>query len=125
MSRVRSASRRQSHRSEAPIRITTAQTSRAEDIAARQKRYIVSMSIRSVCFIGAVLAGVTHVNWLWPILIACAIVLPYIAVVMANAANTKGDGFDLVDSPYGDPELRGGKEWRERHQHDEDGADGS
>jgi len=111
MAKVRGAS----HKGEQPIRITTAQSSRNEDIAARQKRYILSMSIRSVCFIGAVIAGLTHVNWLWPILIAGAIVLPYIAVVMANAANTKGDGFDLLDSPFGDPELRGGKEWREQH----------
>jgi len=104
-----------SHKGEAPIRITTAQTSRNADIAARQKRYILSMSIRSACFIGAVIAGLTHITWLWPILIGCAIVLPYIAVVAANAANTKGDGFSLLDSPYGRPELRGGREWREEH----------
>ena len=40
-----------------PIRITTAGRSRAEDIAIRQKRYAISMSIRSLCFIGAVIAG--------------------------------------------------------------------
>ncbi|MEX0427161.1 DUF3099 domain-containing protein [Nocardioides sp. DS6] len=111
MAKVRGAS----HKGELPIRITTAQTSRNEDIAARQKRYILSMSIRSVCFIGAVFAGLAHITWLWPILIAAAIVLPYVAVVMANAANTKGDGFNLLDSPYGRPELRGGREWREEH----------
>jgi len=103
----------------APIRITTAGTSRAQDIATRQKRYILSMSIRSVCFVGAVFAGLAHVNWLWPILIAAAIILPYIAVVMANAANTKGDDVSLLDSPYGRPELRGGKEWREQQARDE------
>lgn len=96
-------------RGEQPIRITTASESRNAEIAARQKRYLISMSIRSVCFIGAVLAGVNHITWLWPVLIAAAIILPYIAVVAANAAHTKGDDFSLRDSPYGRPELRGGK----------------
>ncbi|MFT4081828.1 MAG: DUF3099 domain-containing protein [Nocardioides sp.] len=103
---------------EAPIRITTAGSSRAADIATRQRRYIISMAIRSACFIGAVIAGLTHVNWLWPILIAGAIVLPYVAVVMANATNRKADNIALLDSPYGRPELRGGREWRERHRQD-------
>jgi hypothetical protein len=96
-------------RGEQPIRITTAGTSRNEEIAARQKRYLISMSIRSVCFIGAVFAGLNHITWLWPILIAAAIILPYIAVVSANAVHSKGDSFTLNDSPYGRPELRGGK----------------
>lgn len=96
-------------RGEQPIRITTAGTSRNEEIAARQKRYIISMSIRSACFIGAVIAGLNHVTWLWPILIGAAIVLPYVAVVAANAAHTKGDSFTLNDSPFGRAELRGGK----------------
>jgi hypothetical protein len=93
-----------------PIRITTAGTSRNAEIAIRQRRYLISMSIRSVCFIGAVFAGLAHINWLWPVLILCAIILPYIAVVAANARNTKGEGYDLLDSPYGRPELRGGKQ---------------
>jgi len=99
------------------IRITTASSGPGRDIAARQKRYLISMSIRSVCFIGAVVTGINHVNWAWPILILAALFLPYVAVVMANAANTRGDGFALQDSPYGRPELRGGAEWR-RAEHE-------
>jgi len=104
--------------SEEPIRITTAATSRNADIAARQKRYLISMSIRSVCFIGAVATGLAHIDWAWPILIVAALVLPYIAVVMANAAHSKGETFSLMDSPYGRPELRGGQEWRDRQDRD-------
>ena len=63
------------------IRITTASSSKAADIAARQKRYLLSMSLRSACFIGAVVAGPGLLCWF---LIAGAIVLPYIAVVLAN-----------------------------------------
>jgi len=93
----------------APIRITTAAPSRQIEQASRARRYAISMSIRSVCFVGAVIAGANHVNWLWPFLIVAALILPYIAVVMANAVNSKGDDFSLQDSPYGRPELRGGK----------------
>ncbi|TQL68186.1 DUF3099 family protein [Nocardioides albertanoniae] len=92
------------------IRITTAGRSRAEDIAVRQKRYAISMSIRSLCFIGAVIAGLAGIGWLWPILIAGALILPYVAVVMANATNTKSDEMNLLDSPYGRRELPGGSD---------------
>ena len=36
------------------VRITTAASSRNDDIAARQRRYVISMSIRTLCFVGAV-----------------------------------------------------------------------
>ena len=82
------------------VRITTAATNRADDIAARQRRYLLSMSLRSACFVGAVLAGLAGVEWLWPILIAGALILPYIAVVMANARSTRSDTFELPDTAY-------------------------
>jgi hypothetical protein len=87
------------------VRITTAASSRDADIAARQKRYLLSMTLRSLCFVGAIVAALAHIGWLWPILIAGALILPYVAVVMANAASSKSDGFALLDSQYGTPEL--------------------
>ena len=87
------------------VRITTAASNRNDDIAARQKRYLFSMTLRSLCFVGAIIAALAHVGWLWPILIAGALVLPYIAVVMANAAFTKDDGFDLPTGQYAAREL--------------------
>jgi len=109
MARVHHGARKASSGAAEPIRITTAGSSRNEDIAHRQKAYILSMGIRSVCFVGAGLAGVAGINWLWPILIVAALVLPYVAVVMANAAHTKGDDFSLRDSPYGRAQLPPGK----------------
>jgi hypothetical protein len=76
---------------EEAIRITTASTSRHDEIAARQRRYVLSMSLRTVCFIGAVLTE----GWVRWVLVAGALVLPYVAVVMANARSTKSDGFAL------------------------------
>ena len=83
------------------VRITTAAESRAADIAGRQKRYVLSMSVRTVCFVGAIVASLAGIGWLWPILIAAALLLPYVAVVMANARNTRGDGFELVEQGPG------------------------
>jgi hypothetical protein len=93
---------------EQPIRITTAAESRQVDISHRQRRYMMAMAIRTLCFIGAVIAGVNHVAWLWPVLILAAIFMPYVAVVMANATNTKGSRpMDLLDSPYDRHQLDG------------------
>ena len=67
------------------VRITTAAESRNADIAARQRRYLLSMGLRTLCFVGAIVASLAGIHWLWPILIVAALVLPYVAVVMANA----------------------------------------
>lgn len=83
------------------VRITTAAQSREADIAGRQLRYVLSMSVRTVCFVGAILASLAGIGWLWPILIAAALVLPYVAVVMANARDTRGDGFELAEHGAG------------------------
>ena len=48
---------RDRHHTAEAVRITTVPRSRAEDIAARQKRYIYSMGLRTVCFVGAVVLG--------------------------------------------------------------------
>ena len=71
------------------VRITTATVPRSQDIAARQRRYLFSMSIRTVCFILAIIFRSTPA---WPYFIAGAIVLPYIAVVLANAGASPDPG---------------------------------
>jgi Flp pilus assembly protein TadB len=78
------------------VRITTAQMSSTEDMAARQRRYLISMSLRTVCFIAAVAVGPGWLRW---VLVAGAVFLPLFAVVMANAGNQKDDGFTLPDPP--------------------------
>ncbi|WP_406287744.1 DUF3099 domain-containing protein [Embleya sp. NBC_00896] len=65
----------------AVYQISGARKGLTEDVAGRQRRYVISMSIRTVCFIGAVF---TPSPWRW-ILVAGALFLPYIAVVVANA----------------------------------------
>jgi hypothetical protein len=101
------------------VRITTAASNRRDDIAARQKRYLISMTLRSLCFVGAILAALAHIGWLWPILIAAALILPYVAVVLANATLNKGDGIELLDQRYV-RELEGGAPAPARDTSDED-----
>jgi hypothetical protein len=93
-----------------PVRITTAASSRAEDIAARQRRYVVSMGIRTVCFVAAVVAD----GWLRWVLVVAALLLPYVAVVMANNSDSRADGFELRDGEYDRPELTARAEPEER-----------
>jgi hypothetical protein len=85
-----------------PIRITTAPASHADDIDRRRRRYVISMAIRTLCFIGAILVGPGWLRW---VLVAGAFVLPYVAVVMANAASPRIEGADLVNPDQGRKEL--------------------
>ena len=78
------------------VRITTARSSAADDLASRKKRYAWSMSIRLVCFLAAVIVGSGILMWL---LIAGAVFLPLFAVVLANAGDQRDDGFRLPEGP--------------------------
>ena len=93
---------RERRRQPTAVRITTAGTSRAEEIAGRQRRYVISMTIRTLCFIGAVVVGD---NWLRWVLIAGAVLLPYVAVVLANNTDTRDGSFELPGSGPGFREL--------------------
>jgi hypothetical protein len=66
-----------------PVLITAAEPSLDEQHAARKKRYAITMGIRAVAI---TLAAVTYqyALWLAMILAVLGIVLPWIAVVMAN-----------------------------------------
>jgi Flp pilus assembly protein TadB len=71
--------------SDAPVSITTARASRSSEIRHRQNRYLLSMGIRTACFVGAVVAS-GALRW---VLVAGAFVLPYVAVVMANSSERR------------------------------------
>ena len=62
-------------------RITSAQSALSDDLPGRQKRYFISMMIRTLCFI---LTVVTPSPFRWFFLLG-AVTLPYIAVIIANA----------------------------------------
>lgn len=65
-----------------PVRITTASRPHSEDIHGREVRYLVSMGIRTACFIlGVVFMG----HWVMWVFLVGAVFLPYVAVILANA----------------------------------------
>jgi type III secretory pathway component EscV len=84
------------------VRITTAAAGRRADIAARQRRYLMSMAVRTMCFVAAVAVGPGWPRWVF---VAAAVLLPYVAVVMANASASKSDGFALTDGTPQQPQL--------------------
>ena len=82
-------------RGRAPVHmVTQARRSLSDDIAYRQRRYLLMMGIRAVCFGIAVVMFINHLGWLVAIPAVGAIVIPYFAVVFANGGrepdNTRG-----------------------------------
>ena len=72
-----------------PIRITSATYGRSADVAARERRYLISMAVRTACFLLAVVFAGSFLMWLF---IVASFILPPVAVVVANAqANTDPD----------------------------------
>jgi hypothetical protein len=74
------------HDRSAPTLVTSARLSHTQDIALRQRRYVMTQAMRIVCVIGAALLPVPLV---WKgLLILAAVALPWFGVVMANAGPT-------------------------------------
>ncbi|GAB3424912.1 DUF3099 domain-containing protein [Flindersiella endophytica] len=84
--------------------ITGAPKSRTADVRSREVRYLISMAIRTACFIGAF---VTHGVFRW-VLIVAAVLLPYIAVVIANAGRERTKSGPAPYVPEGRLELPSG-----------------
>ena len=66
--------------------ITEAQSGLADDQLGRQRRYMIGMSIRTLCFIGAMFSS-GLARW---IMVVGAVALPYFAVIIANAGRERG-----------------------------------
>ena len=66
--------------------ISKVETGLSTDQSGRQRRYLFSMGLRTVCFVGGIMAE-GALRW---ILIFGAVVLPYFAVVIANAGRERG-----------------------------------
>ncbi len=84
----------------AAVSITSAARPHSEELRGREFRYIVSMGIRTLCFLLALLFREHWVVWFF---LAGAVFLPYVAVVIANA----GAAPDPVRDNHGyDPERK-------------------
>ena len=74
-------------RDEAVYTVTDARRPMSEDIGYRERRYLITMGIRALCFLLSILFAVTMHGagrWLAIVALIGAVVLPYIAVIFAN-----------------------------------------
>jgi hypothetical protein len=88
-------------------RITDADPGLTDDQRGRTRRYLVAMTIRTVCFMAAVF---TPSPWRWMFAVG-AVVLPYLAVVAANAGRERSDrdGFSVTELRERRRSLPGGE----------------
>lgn len=78
--------------------VTSAQQPLSVDQAWRYKRYLISMAVRLVCFVACILAS----GWLRWTFFTGALLLPWFAVVLANAGreNAAGAADAMQHSPW-------------------------
>lgn len=74
---------------DAPQSITSAPEPLGADQARRQRRYLVQMGIRVLCFLLAAILWQHVPMWVGLTLIVGAVVLPYVAVLLANAGRER------------------------------------
>lgn len=71
--------------------ITEAQRGLSDEQGGRQRRYLVAMLVRTACVLGAIIVP----GWPRWVLIAGAVILPYLAVVIANAGRENDEPGDV------------------------------
>jgi hypothetical protein len=65
--------------------ITDARSATSQEMAGRVRRYTITMAFRTACFVSMIFVH----GWLRWVLLACAVFLPYVAVVLANQADER------------------------------------
>ncbi|RAE56889.1 DUF3099 domain-containing protein, partial [Burkholderia multivorans] len=72
-----------------PQQITTADTALDDDMKSRIIKYSITMTIRTLCFVAAYFAFAASQHVLMWIFVAGAVLLPYPAVIFANAGRER------------------------------------
>ncbi|MEU8926743.1 DUF3099 domain-containing protein [Kitasatospora sp. NPDC048545] len=89
------------------FRITGARSSLSEDVRGRQRRYVISMLLRTVCVLLSVVLWDVQ-RWLAFAALAGAVLLPYFAVLIANAGRERAPGLpSTFDIPLDTPLMLG------------------
>ncbi|MFJ9777388.1 DUF3099 domain-containing protein [Kitasatospora sp. NPDC101157] len=88
-------------------RITGARSSLTEDVRGRQRRYVISMLIRTLCVLLAVALWDVQ-RWLAFAALAGGVLLPYFAVLVANAGRERAPSLpSTFDFPSETPLMLG------------------
>lgn len=87
--------------------MTTAPESLRDEQRGRIRRYLVTMGIRTACFLLAAWTGASGRPWyVWGSFALFAVVLPYVAVVMANAVRPRVQGMVQPAPPTSEAQER-------------------
>ena len=81
--------------------ITAAQRALSSEQTGRTRRYLISMGIRTICVVAAIVVP----GWPRLVLIAAAVALPYLAVVIANGGRENDEIGDLGVRPAPIPQI--------------------
>jgi hypothetical protein len=74
------------------ILVTTAARSPAEERRERERRYLLTMGLRVLCFIAAIVLFAVGPRWAGFLAALGSLVLPWVAVVAANAGPNRDKG---------------------------------
>lgn len=77
----------------------------SEDIGYRERRYLLTMGVRALCFVLSIVFAITlhgYLRWLAVVALVGAVLLPYVAVIFANGGR-EPDGCARF-APYEGPD---------------------
>jgi hypothetical protein len=86
-------------RADQPLLVTTAPESPRDELRRRQRRYLITMGFRVICIVLAILLAALHLDWEAGIAVAGSLILPWVAVIAANAGPQRTAGAPLVYEP--------------------------
>jgi hypothetical protein len=87
--------------------ITDARIGTSAEMSSRVRRYTITMAFRTACFVAMIFVEGT-LRW---VLFACAVILPYVAVVAANQAKLRGRAGKVAPAePAPRPQLTTGNQ---------------
>lgn len=91
--------------------VTGARSSRQQAIDERQRRYIITMSLRSLAFVVAVAFYVLHLPWIALGVLGLSLLAPIFAVIAANdhVRPDEGSAEPFLAGPDTVPGLRPGR----------------
>ncbi|MCW2947319.1 MAG: hypothetical protein JWR24_4036 [Actinoallomurus sp.] len=107
---MRVPSRRRRRDRPAVYTVTDAHRPLSEDIGYRERRYLITMGVRALCFVLSIVFAVTlHGPWRWLAVVALlgAVILPYVAVIFANGGREPDSSARFAPyDPKSPPEKR-------------------
>jgi len=93
------------HRPAATAVITDARGAASAELAGRMRRYTITMAFRLACFLSMIFVS----GWLRWVLLGAAVLLPYIAVVLANQSDQRTKtGTVEAGAPVDAPQITAG-----------------